>query len=116
MKLKVSLLTVAVGKLKTAANVDIFQIAMGNATGNLGDVDLNLKVYVKPYSVFTGGKFVFQTFIPAILQLYQTSHIKETSQMKEWQKLQVAGIAQLPVPVISTAMVEVPLPHCPVVT
>ena len=49
---------------------------------------------------------MFQTFIPAILQLYQTSHIKETSQMKERrQKLQVAGIAQLPVPVISTAMV-----------
>ena len=58
--------------------------------------------------------------------------------MQEWQKLQVAGIAQLPVPVISTAMVamevtinvvdvvevemvdvvhvvEVPLPNCPVV-
>ena len=89
---------------------------------NLGcqNWDVSLKVYVKPYSVFTGGKFVFQTFIPAILQLYQTSHIKETSQMKEWQKLQVAGIAQLPVPVISTAMVamevtvEVPVTHVPV--
>ena len=27
----------------------------------------------------------------------------------------MAGIAQLPVPVQSTATVEVPLPHCPVV-
>ena len=55
MKLKVSLLTVAVGKLKTAANVDISLRAMGNATGNLGDVDLNLKVYVEPYSVIYRG-------------------------------------------------------------
>ena len=82
MKLKVSLLTVAVMKLKAAANVDMHHgsakgIASGNLMENLGCQlwDVDLKVYVKPYSVFTGGKFVFQTFIPAILQLYQTSHI-----------------------------------------
>ena len=78
MKLKVTLLTVAIMKLKAAANVDILDARiMGNAPGktwNMESWNVSLKVYVKPYldSVFTGGKFVFQTFIPAILQLYHT--------------------------------------------
>ena len=65
-------------KLKAAANVkgDMGEgemgevIAMGIAPGILeyiwGILDVDLKVYVKPYSVFTGGKFVFKL----LYQLY----------------------------------------------
>ena len=73
MKLKVSLLTVAVMKLKAAANVDMHHgsakgIASGNLMENLGCQlwDVDLKVYVKPYSVFTGVCLCFKL----LYQLY----------------------------------------------
>ena len=69
MKLKVTLLTVAIMKLKAAANVDILDARiMGNAPGKITHMEWNvsLKVYVKPYSVLTGVSLCFKL----LYQLY----------------------------------------------
>ena len=71
MKLKVTLLTVAIMKLKAAANVDILDARiMGNAPGKWvkSTWNVSLKVYVKPYldSVFTGVCLCFKL----LYQLY----------------------------------------------
>ena len=69
VKLKVTLLrsklAVAIMTLKAAANVGMQQMcAMGNALG--GMINVSLKVYVDPYSVFTGVCLCFKL----LYQLY----------------------------------------------